>query len=92
MFGTTPLFEGFKSVDIFEISALLWFENILDYHKIQHVGCWFDPDIEKLVALKPDIVLGLQSAHNQIKLRLESERKSGSGKAQFPWPVLELTE
>ena len=22
-----------------------------------HVGCWFDPDIEKLFALKPDLVL-----------------------------------
>ena len=39
-----------------------------------HVGCWFDPDIEKLFALKPDIVLGLQTAHNQIKPQLESER------------------
>ena len=39
-----------------------------------HVACWFDPDLEKLIALKPDLVLGLQSAHNPIKLKLESER------------------
>ena len=38
-----------------------------------HVGCWFDPDIEKLFALKPDIVLGLQTAHNKIKHQLEAE-------------------
>ena len=38
------------------------------------VGCWFDPDIEKVFAFKPDIVLGLQTAHSQIKLKLESER------------------
>ncbi len=38
-----------------------------------HVACWFDPDLEKLVALKPDLVLGLQTAHNQFKLKLESE-------------------
>ena len=38
-----------------------------------HVACWFDPDLEKLVALQPDVVLGLQTAHNQFKLKLESE-------------------
>ena len=38
-----------------------------------HVACWFDPDLEKLVALKPDLVLGLQTAHHQIKLQLEAE-------------------
>ena len=38
-----------------------------------HVACWFDPDLEKLVALKPDLVLGLQTAHSQFKLKLESE-------------------
>ena len=38
-----------------------------------HVACWFDPDLEKLVALKPDIVFGLQTAHSQFKLKLESE-------------------
>lgn len=38
-----------------------------------HVACWFDPDLEKLLALKPDLVLGLQTAHHQLTLKLESE-------------------
>jgi iron complex transport system substrate-binding protein len=38
-----------------------------------HVACWFDPDLEKLFALKPDLVLGLETAHSQLKLKLESE-------------------
>ena len=38
-----------------------------------HVACWFDPDLAKLVALTPDLVLGLQTAHSQIKPKLESE-------------------
>jgi iron complex transport system substrate-binding protein len=37
-----------------------------------NVACWFDPDLGKLLALKPDLVLGLQTAHNQLKLELES--------------------
>jgi iron complex transport system substrate-binding protein len=38
-----------------------------------HVACWFDPDLEKLFSLKPDLVLGLQTAHHKLKLKLESE-------------------
>ena len=38
-----------------------------------HVACWFDPDLEKLFSLKPDLVLGLQTAHHQLKRTLESE-------------------
>ena len=38
-----------------------------------HVACWFDPDLEKMVALKPDLVLGLQTAHSEIKLKLASK-------------------
>jgi len=38
-----------------------------------HVACWFDPDLEKLFALKPDLVLGLQTAHSHLKIELESE-------------------
>jgi iron complex transport system substrate-binding protein len=38
-----------------------------------HVACWFDPDMEKLFLLKPDLVLGLQTAHQQLKLKLESD-------------------
>ncbi|UCH23070.1 MAG: ABC transporter substrate-binding protein [Deltaproteobacteria bacterium] len=37
-----------------------------------HVACWFDPDLEKLFSLKPDLVLGLQTAHSLFKLKLES--------------------
>jgi iron complex transport system substrate-binding protein len=37
-----------------------------------NVACWFDPDIERLLALKPDLVLGLQTAHRQLKPALES--------------------
>jgi len=40
---------------------------------LPNVACWFDPDLEKLIALKPDLVLGLQTAHNQLKLKLESQ-------------------
>ena len=42
-------------------------------NQLPHVACWFDPDLEKLFSLKPDFVLGLQSAHHQLKLKLESE-------------------
>ena len=38
-----------------------------------NVACWFDPDIAKLLALKPDLVLGLQSAHHKVKPELESQ-------------------
>lgn len=37
-----------------------------------HVACWFDPDLEKLFSLKPDLVLGLQTAHTLLKPKLES--------------------
>ncbi len=39
---------------------------------LPNVACWFDPDMEKLVALKPDLVLGLHTAHQQVKPELES--------------------
>jgi len=38
-----------------------------------NVACWFDPDLEKLFALNPDIVFGLQTAHNKLKQRIESQ-------------------
>ncbi len=38
-----------------------------------NVACWFDPDLAKLMALKPDLVLGLQTAHHQVKPELESQ-------------------
>lgn len=37
------------------------------------VACWFDPDLEKLLALKPDLVLGLQTAHSELKPELASQ-------------------
>jgi iron complex transport system substrate-binding protein len=39
---------------------------------LPNVGCWFDPDIEKLLTLKPDLVLGLQTAHRQLESELAS--------------------
>jgi iron complex transport system substrate-binding protein len=38
-----------------------------------NVACWFAPDLEKLFALKPDFVLGLQTAHRKLKPTLESQ-------------------
>jgi iron complex transport system substrate-binding protein len=37
-----------------------------------NVACWFDPDLAKLLALKPDLVLGLQTAHDKLKPKIES--------------------
>ena len=36
-----------------------------------HVTCWFDPDLDKLLALEPDLVLGSESAHLRLKATLE---------------------
>ena len=38
-----------------------------------NVGCWFDPDLTKLFDLKPDMVLGLETAHRQLKRKIESQ-------------------
>jgi iron complex transport system substrate-binding protein len=38
-----------------------------------NVACWFDPDLDKLLSLKPDLVLGLQTAHRRLKIILESK-------------------
>ena len=38
-----------------------------------NVACWFDPDLEKLSALKPDLVLGLHTAHANLKPDLEAQ-------------------
>jgi iron complex transport system substrate-binding protein len=40
---------------------------------LPNVACWFDPDMEKLLALKPDLVLGLETAHQHVKPDLESQ-------------------
>ncbi len=36
-----------------------------------NVACWFEPDMDKLMALKPDLVIGAASAHLQLKEILE---------------------
>jgi iron complex transport system substrate-binding protein len=36
-----------------------------------NVGCWFEPDLAKLIALEPDLVVGLETAHLGLKDRLE---------------------
>jgi iron complex transport system substrate-binding protein len=38
-----------------------------------NVACWFDPDLAKLRSLKPDLVLGLQTAHRKLKPKIESQ-------------------
>ncbi|MBW2411842.1 MAG: ABC transporter substrate-binding protein [Deltaproteobacteria bacterium] len=38
-----------------------------------NVGCWFDPDLQQLSALEPDLVMGLETAHLQLKPELESK-------------------
>lgn len=38
-----------------------------------NVNCWFDPDIDKLMALHPDLVIGARTAHQQLKATLESQ-------------------
>lgn len=38
-----------------------------------NVSCWFEPDMEKLLALEPDLVLGLATAHSKMKPVLERE-------------------
>lgn len=40
---------------------------------LPNVACWFDPDIEKLLVLKPDLVLGLETAHQHVCPTLESQ-------------------
>ena len=40
---------------------------------LPNVACWFDPDMEKLLVLKPDLVLGLETAHQHVKPALESK-------------------
>ncbi|MCF8068036.1 MAG: helical backbone metal receptor [Desulfobacterales bacterium] len=34
---------------------------------IPDVKCWFEPDMEKLLSLKPDLVLGMETAHKKLK-------------------------
>ncbi|MFQ5485221.1 MAG: ABC transporter substrate-binding protein [Desulfobacterales bacterium] len=41
--------------------------------KKPNVLCWFEPDLEKLMALKPDTVLGADPAHRNLKPVLAKE-------------------
>ena len=38
-----------------------------------NVACWFDPDLAKMFSLKPDLVLGLQTAHEKLTQKIESQ-------------------
>jgi iron complex transport system substrate-binding protein len=38
-----------------------------------NVACWFDPDLAKLSALKPDLVFGLHTAHTSLKPDLDAQ-------------------
>ncbi|MCJ7809622.1 MAG: helical backbone metal receptor [Desulfobulbaceae bacterium] len=37
-----------------------------EVHTIPHVCSWFDPDMDRIVNLKPDMVLGLATAHQRL--------------------------
>jgi len=41
--------------------------------KKPNVLCWFEPDLEKLITLKPDTVLGSETAHMHLITVLEKE-------------------
>ncbi len=36
-----------------------------------NVSCWFAPDMDKILALRPDLVLGLTTAHQDLRVLLE---------------------
>jgi len=42
--------------------------------EIPNVSLWFEPDLDKLFALKPDLVLGLETAHQQLRSELEGNQ------------------
>ena len=37
------------------------------------VGCWFEPDMDKFMALRPDLAIGAASAHSELKSALEAK-------------------
>ncbi len=41
-------------------------------HAIPHVCSWFEPDVERIAALSPDLVIGLETAHNPLRPVMES--------------------
>lgn len=40
-----------------------------------HVHSWFDPDMDRIRDLGPDLILGLESAHAQLKTRFAKKRE-----------------
>lgn len=38
-----------------------------------NVACWFDPDMERLRGLEPDLVIGAASAHQELEATLATE-------------------
>jgi ABC-type hemin transport system substrate-binding protein len=38
-----------------------------------NVGCWFEPDVAKLLALEPDLVLWSAAAHGRLRPDLEAK-------------------
>ncbi len=38
----------------------------VEVHGIPHVCSWFDPDLDRILRLKPDLVLGLATAHQRL--------------------------
>lgn len=38
-----------------------------------NVSLWFEPDLDKLFSLEPDLVLGLETAHQRLRSELESK-------------------
>jgi iron complex transport system substrate-binding protein len=41
--------------------------------ELPNVSLWFEPDHDKLFALEPDLVIGLETAHRRLKSELESK-------------------
>jgi iron complex transport system substrate-binding protein len=42
-------------------------------NQIPNVSCWFEPDLEKLIALEPDLVLGLETAHQRLQPEMDDK-------------------
>ena len=40
--------------------------------KISNVALWFEPDLKKLFSLQPDLVIGLETAHQGLRSELEN--------------------
>ena len=38
---------------------------------LPNIGCWFEPNLETLLSLKPDLVIGLETAHSELAVPLK---------------------